>query len=62
MKRYRIFKNKRTKYHPSIQINVYVSLIKEQRKNGGKLLNKALTRNGHTPSKSIKTNQKEKGK
>ncbi len=131
MKKYRIFKNKRTKYHPSIQINVledgtwenieitdsptptgnyeefdvnpnpystkqsyfrkylrkdklrhrgkelkkyrlvvsdeikidvYVSLIKEQRKNGGKLSNTALTHSGHTPSKSIKTNQRKKGK
>ncbi len=131
MKKYKFYKNKRTKYHPSIQINVledgtwenieitdsptatgnyeefdvnpnpnsekksffrkylrrdklrhrgdelkkyclvvsdeikidvYVSLIKEQRKNGGKLTNEALTQKGRTPSTSIKSKHKKKGK
>lgn len=131
MKKYRIFKNKRTKYHPSIEISVledgtwenieitdsptitgnyeefdvnpnpnsdkksyfrrylrkdklrhrgqelkkyrlvvsdeikidvYVSLIKKQRKNGGKPTNEALTLKRHTPFISIKTNQIKKGK
>lgn len=124
MKKYKIFKNKRTKYHPSVEISVlddgtwenleitdsptsngnyvkfdvnpnpnsskdsyfrkylrhdklkhrgeelkkyrlvvsdeikidiYVSVIKEKRKNGGKLTNEALSLKGHTPSKNIKT-------
>lgn len=45
-----------------IKIDVYVSLIKEQRKNGGKLTNEALTQKGHTPSTSIKSKHKKKGK
>ena len=45
-----------------IKIDVYVSLIKEQRKNGGKLTNEALTQKGHTPSISIKSKHKKKGK
>ena len=45
-----------------IKIDVYVSLIKEQRKNGGKLTNEALTQKGHTPSTSIKSKYKKKGK
>ena len=44
-----------------IKIDVYVSLIKEQRKNGGKLT-EALTHEGHTPSIAIKTKEKKKGK
>ena len=44
-----------------IKIDVYVSLIKEQRKNGGKLT-EALTHEGHTPSTAIKTKEKKKGK
>ena len=44
-----------------IKIDVYVSLIKEQRKNGGKLA-EALTHEGHTPSTAIKTKEKKKGK
>ena len=125
MERYRIFKNKRTRYHPSIEISVledgtwenieitdsptikgdyvefdvnpnpnsneksyfrkylrkdklrhkgeelkkyrlvvsdeikiYISLIKEKRKKGGKLTNEALSQEGHTPSISIKTNKR----
>ena len=54
------------KYHlvvsDEIKIDVYVSLIKEQRKNGGKLMNKALTRKGLTPSASIKTRKYKNGK
>ena len=45
-----------------IKIDVYVALIKKQRKNGGKLTNEALTQEGHTPSSSIKPKQKRKGK
>ena len=45
-----------------IKIDVYVSLIKEQRKNGGKLTNKALSHEGRTPSTSIKSKHKKKGK
>ena len=45
-----------------IKIDIYVSLIKEQRKNGGKLTNEALTHKGHTPSTSIKTKRNKKGK
>ena len=45
-----------------IKIDVYVSLIKEQRKNGGKLTIEALTHKGHTPSIGIKTKEKRKGK
>ena len=45
-----------------IKIDVYVSLIKEQRKNGGKLTNEALTQKGRTPSTSIKSKHKKKGK
>ena len=45
-----------------IKIDVYVSLIKEQRKNGGKLTNEALTQKGRTPSVSIKSKHKKKGK
>ncbi len=45
-----------------IKIDVYVSLIKEKRKNGGKLIDKALTLEGHTPSISIKTKQKKNSK
>ena len=44
-----------------IKIDVYVSLIKEQRKNGGKLT-EALTHEGHTPSTAIKAKEKKKGK
>ena len=100
MNKYKIFKNKRTKYHPSIEIcvlddgtlenieiidsptipdnyedfdknpnpnseikiDVYVAIIKKQRKNGGKLTNEALTQEGHTPSSSIKPKQNRKGK
>lgn len=77
MKKYKSYKSKRTKYHPSIHINVledvtwenieikidvYVSLIKEQRKNGGKLTTEALTHEGHTPSTAIKAREKKKGK
>lgn len=89
MNKYKNFKNKRTKYHPSIEIcvfedgtcenieitdsftitgnyeikiDVYVTLIKKQRKNGGKLTNEALSQEGHTPSSSIKPKQKKKGK
>lgn len=54
------------KYHlvvsDEIKIDIYVSLIKEQRKNGGKLMNKALSRKGHTPSTSIKTRKRKKSK
>ena len=39
-----------------------VSIIKEQRKNGGKLTSEALTQKGRTPSTSIKTKHKKKGK
>ena len=45
-----------------IKIDVYVSLIKEQRKNGGKLTNEALTQKGRTPFTSIKSKHKKKGK
>ena len=45
-----------------IKIDVYVSLIKEQRKNGGKLTSEALTQKGRTPSTSIKSKHKKKGK
>ena len=45
-----------------IKIDVYVSLIKKQRKNGGKLTNEALTQKGRTPSTSIKSKHKKKGK
>lgn len=45
-----------------IKIDVYVSLIKEQRKNGGKLTTEALTHEGHTPSTGIKAKEKKKGK
>ena len=45
-----------------IKIDIYVSLIKGQRKNGGKLTNEALTHKGQTPSKSVKTKQEKKGK
>ena len=41
-----------------IKIDIYVSLIKEKRKNGGKLTNEALSQEGHTPSISIKTNKR----
>lgn len=66
MNKYKIFKNKRTQYHPvvsdEIKIDIYVALIKEQRKNGGKLTNEALTQKGRTPSISIKSKRKKKGK
>ena len=39
-----------------------VSIIKEQRKNGGKLTSEALTQKGRTPSTSIKSKHKKKGK
>ncbi|MBO7614164.1 MAG: hypothetical protein J6T15_00475 [Bacilli bacterium] len=41
-----------------IKIDIYVSLIKEKRKNGGKLTNEALSQEGRTPSISIKTNKR----
>ena len=44
------------------KIDAYVSLIKEQRKNGGKLTSEALTQKGRTPSTSIKSKHKKKGK
>ena len=66
MNKCRTFKNKRTQYHPvvsdEIKIDVFVTLIKEQRKNGGKLTNEALTQKGCTPSISIKSKHKKKGK
>ena len=131
MNKYKIFKNKRTKYHPSIEINVledgtwenieitdsptvtgnygefdvnpnpnsdkksyfrkyirkdklrhrglelkkyrlvvsdeikidvYVSLIKKQRKNGGKLTNEALTQKGRSPSPVLNQNIKRKAR
>ena len=37
-----------------IKIDIYVSLLKE--KNGGKLTNEALSQEGRSPSKIIKTN------
>lgn len=43
-----------------IKIDIFVALIKN--KNGGKLINKALSRKGRSPSKSIKTKKKNKGK
>ena len=45
-----------------IKIDIYVSLIKEKRKNGGKLTNKALSQEGRTPSTSIKTKAEKKNK
>ena len=45
-----------------IKIDIYVSLIKEQRKNGGKLTNEALSHKGRTPSIDIKPKHKKKGK
>lgn len=45
-----------------IKSDVYVSMIKKQRKNGGKLINEALSPEGHTPSKRIKTNNGVKNK
>ena len=43
-----------------IKIDIYVSVIEEKRKNGGKPNFKALTHKGHTPSKRIKANGKRK--
>ena len=43
-----------------IKIDIYVSLIKEKRKNGGKLTNEALSQEGRTPSTSIKTKAEKK--
>ncbi len=45
-----------------IKIDVYVSLIKEKRKNGGKLTNKALSQEGRTPSTSFKAKAEKKNK
>ena len=43
-----------------VKIDVFVSLIKN--KNGGKLINEALSHEGRSPSTNIKTNSKKKGK
>ena len=43
-----------------IKIDVFVTLIKN--KNGGKLTNEALSHEGHSPSRPIKSNQNNKGK
>ena len=42
-----------------IKIDVFVSLVKKQKKNGGKLPNEALSHEGRSPSINIKTNKKE---
>ena len=43
-----------------IKIDIFVALIKN--KNGGKLTNEALSHEGRSPSKNIKSKKKKKGK